>query len=143
MSDARAVLDRFCAASHAADMDAMPGLFEWDVVTVEPAGGEMRGVDAFAGSLRIFNRAAPDAKLKVVRAIESGDTVVIEGTYTGTHRGPLASPQGEIPPSGRAFVLPYVDMFEVRDGRVATHHVYYHQMSFLGQLGLLPQPAAG
>jgi hypothetical protein len=78
------------------DIDAIPTLFDRDVVTVESAGREMRGVDAFVGYLRVFNTAVPGAKLNAVRAIDSGDTVVIEGTYTGTHTGPLASPQGSL-----------------------------------------------
>lgn len=142
MGEARAVVDRFYAAYNSYDMNATLPQFDRDVVTVEPAGGEIRGIDAFAGYLGVFGRAVPDAKLNVVRAVESGDMVAIEGTFTGTHTGPLASPQGEIPPTGRAFVLPYMELFEVRGGRIVSHHIYYDQMSFLGQLGLLPQPAA-
>ena len=142
MGEARAVVDRFYAAYNAGyTSDTLPQ-FDRDVVTVDPAAGEMRGIDAFAGYLGGFIRAIPDAKLNVVRAVESGDMVAIEGTFTGTNTGPLASPQGEIPPTGRAFVLPYMEIYEVRGGRIVSHHIYYDQMSFLGQLGLLPPPAA-
>lgn len=87
---------RNASAFNVGDIDAIPTLFDRDVVTVESAGREMRGVDAFVGYLRVFNTAVPGAKLNAVRAIDSGDTVVIEGTYTGTHTGPLASPQGSL-----------------------------------------------
>jgi hypothetical protein len=30
----------------------------------------------------------------------------------------------------------------IRDGLLASWHTYYDQMAFLGQLGLLPEPAA-
>jgi steroid delta-isomerase-like uncharacterized protein len=142
MGEARAVVDRFYAAYNSGyTSDALPQ-FDPDVVTVDPAAGEMRGIDAFAGYLAGFNRGFPDAKLNLGRAVESGELVAIEGTYTGTNTGPLAGPQGEIPATGRAIVLPYMEIYEVRGGRIARHSIYYDQMSFLGQLGLLPPPAA-
>ena len=141
MGEARAVVESFYAAFNAGDMNATRPYFDSNVVTVEPSGGEMRGLDAFEGYLGVFNRAVPDARLNALGTIEEGEFVAIEGTYTGTHTGPLASPQGDIPPSGRTFVLPYMEAFQVRAGRIVSHHVFYDQMSFLGQLGLMPPSA--
>jgi steroid delta-isomerase-like uncharacterized protein len=141
MGEMRAVVERFYAAFNRGDLEGARESFDPDVVTVEPSGGEMRGLDAFAGYLAVFMRAVPDAKLNLVRAVESGDTVAIEGTYTGTFTGPLANPKGEIPPTGKAFDLPYMEIFELRRGKATTHHVYYDQIAFLGQLGLMPPPA--
>ena len=84
---------------------------------------------------------APDSKINLKNVVESGDWVFVEGEYNGTNTGPLASPQGTIPATGKRFVLPYVDVFEVRNGKIAKHRTYFDQMSFLGQLGLIPAPA--
>jgi ketosteroid isomerase-like protein len=35
-----------------------------------------------------------------------------------------------------------MEVYEVRGGRIVSHNIYYDQMAFLGQLGLLPPPAA-
>ena len=141
MGEARAVAERFYAAFNRGDLAGTRESFDQNVVTVEPSSGEMRGLDAFAGYLGVFMRAVPNAKLNLIRAVESGDTVVVEGTYSGTFTGPLASPQGEIPPTGKKFDLPYVEIFDLRGGKIATHHIYYDQIAFLGQLGLMPPPA--
>jgi predicted ester cyclase len=74
--------------------------------------------------------------------VEDGERAAVEGTFTGTHTGTLAAPQGEIPATGRTIELPYVDVFEARAGRIAAHRVYYDQMVMLSQLGLAPAPAA-
>ena len=46
-----------------------------------------------------------------------------------------------IPPTGRAFTLPYVDIFQARDGKFVSHRIYWDNAAFLAQLGLLPEPA--
>ena len=40
----------------------------------------------------------PDVKGSVTNAVASGNTVVLEVTWEGTHTGPLAGPKGAIPP---------------------------------------------
>ena len=89
----------------------------------------------------VIVRAFPDASIRVVSTVEAGDTIVTEGVYGGTHTGPLDSPQGTVPPTGRAIDLPFVDIFRVRDGKAVVHHLYFDQLTFMAQLGLMPQPA--
>lgn len=56
--------------------------------------------------------------------------------------GTLPTPNGPIPPTGRSLNLESVDFIEVVDGKFASWHAYYNQLSFMAQLGLLPAPAA-
>jgi steroid delta-isomerase-like uncharacterized protein len=112
-----------------------------DLVMVEPSTGTVHGMDAFIGHAQGFAQAFPDSRLEVHALIEAGNRVVVEGAYTGTHTGPLATPQGTVPPTGRTLALPYCEVFEVSAGRIASKHVYYDQMTFAAQLGLLPEPA--
>lgn len=112
-----------------------------DVVMVEPSAGTVHGLEAFIGYAQGFAQAFPDSRLKVDTLIEAGNRVVVEGAYTGTHTGPLASPNGTVPPTGLTLTLPYCEVFEVSAGRIASKHVYYDQMTFAAQLGLLPEPA--
>jgi ketosteroid isomerase-like protein len=46
------------------------------------------------------------------------------------------TPQGELPPTGKSFELPYMEINEVEGGRVTSHRVYYDQLSFLSALGV-------
>lgn len=117
-------------------------LFRDDVVSEMPGGPPMRGIKAFLGYGRIFATAFPDIQMRVRSAVESGAHIVVEGTFAGTHTGPLATPDGnEIPPTGRRVEFAFADAFDVEDGKIAAHRVYFDQMTLMAQLGLLPQPA--
>ena len=73
---------------------------------------------------------------------EVDDTIIVEGVYSGTQSGPLATPDGsEIPATGRSFPFPYVDILRARDGLFVEHRLHWDNAAFLSQLGLLPQPA--
>lgn len=75
--------------------------------------------------------------------IESaGDLVVVEGTWSGTHSGPMQTPQGEVPPTGRRLTIPFAGIARVEGDRIASVHNYFDRMTFMGELGLLPEPAA-
>jgi steroid delta-isomerase-like uncharacterized protein len=110
-----------------------------DLMVVEP-GGTTRGIDAFVGHGQGFVAAFPDSRMEVTTIIESGNHAVAEGVYVGTHTGPLATPQGEVPPTGRTLRLPICLVFEVTAGRIASNHAYYDQMTLAAQLGLLHEP---
>ena len=120
------------------DSDLGVAGFDPDVVTQTP-NGTLKGIDEFRGLLEVFWTAAPDARHQIASTHEAGDTIIVEGVYAGTHTGPLMSPDGTIPPTGKAFSFPYADVLQCRDGKVVAHNVYWDNMTFLGQLGLLPQ----
>jgi predicted ester cyclase len=123
------------------DLDLAASVFTPDVVSIDPGAGRMEGIDAFRGYGETFLRAFPDGRLRADRIVaETDSSIVVEGTFSGTHTGPLAGPDGEIPPTGRRLALPFVDVFDARDGRFVEHHIYYDQMALLGQLGLVPAP---
>jgi steroid delta-isomerase-like uncharacterized protein len=111
-----------------------------DLEVVEP-GGTTVGIEDFLRHAQGFATAFPDSRMQVTTMIYSGDRAVVEGVYTGTHTGPLATPQGQVPPTGRTLRLPICLVFEVAAGRITSNHVYYDQMTFAAQLGLLPEPA--
>jgi predicted ester cyclase len=89
---------------------------------------------------RSFATAMPDGKHTVTRVVQSGERFAVEGRWTGTHTGPLAVPNGEVPPTGRTVTLPFCAVGSQRDGRVSALSVYLDQLAMLAQLGLVPQP---
>jgi steroid delta-isomerase-like uncharacterized protein len=116
-------------------------LYAPDLEMTEP-GGTTQGIEPFLAHAKGFATALPDSRLEVTSVVESGTFVVVEGAYTGTHTGPLVTPQGEVPPTGRQLSLPLCEVFEVAAGRIAKLRAYYDQMTFAAQLGLLPEPSA-
>jgi steroid delta-isomerase-like uncharacterized protein len=135
------LVGQFYGAFNRGDMDAAEACFAPDVITVDPASGERRGAEAWRAYGETFKHAMPDAKLNLRSAVEAGDRIAVEGTFTGTFTGPLRTPEGEAPPNGKAFSLDYMEVFTIRGDRIASQHVYYDQVAFLGQLGLMPEGA--
>ena len=83
--------------------------------------------------------AAPDRSSRDVMLIAEGDYVVEQARYTGTHTGPLRNPDGvEVPATGRSFDFPFVGVFRVENGKIASIRIYYDQVELFTQLGLMP-----
>ena len=72
--------------------------------------------------------------------IEGPDTVVVEGVFLGTNTGPMVGPLVALPATGRRVELPVCDIWKVRNGRIVENHIYYDQVTFLTQLGVLMSP---
>jgi hypothetical protein len=70
---------------------------------------------------------------------------VAEGTFTGTNDGPLHMSDGaEFPATGKTISFLFAMSVEREPGaEVASRvNIHFDQLDFLGQLGLLPTPAA-
>ena len=125
------------------DWDGQRDVFSPEVVIVEPTGVRT-GFDAFIDFQKQYTVAFPDSKIELVRAVESGDTVMAEGVWSGTHTGPMTAPDGTtIPPTGKQAKIPFTEVEVVRDGKVVESHLYFDMMAFMGQLGLMPAASMG
>ncbi|MEX0276823.1 MAG: ester cyclase [Ruegeria sp.] len=63
--------------------------------------------------------------------LEDGDWVACVGTCHATHSGDFMG----IPPSGRPLSVPYVDFWQIRDGRIAYNKVNVDLAGVAAQLG--------
>jgi steroid delta-isomerase-like uncharacterized protein len=140
MADAKSISRSLFAAVAKGDVDGIRDICDPLVVLVE-AGGTYHGIDQVADHFQAMSSPLPDCEIIVQRQIVEGDTVVTEMRFTGTQTEPMTTPQGTLPPSGRTVDVPGCVVHVVRDGRITQHTGYYDQMLFLGQLGLLPEPA--
>jgi ketosteroid isomerase-like protein len=138
MGTVRSLVEGFYEAFNRGDLEAARRYVSDDIENVDPTG-LIRGWEAFRQYLGGFKGAIPDAELHAKTWIESGDTAVVEGMFSGTFTNPLPTPAGEIPPTGRSFELPYVEINQERNGRIASHRVYYDQVTFLAALGVTPE----
>jgi steroid delta-isomerase-like uncharacterized protein len=141
MSEARELAEKHVSVFNERAWSRANELYAPDLVMIEPAG-TTQGVEPYLDTARGFVTAMPDSRMEVTAIIESGNRVVVEGAYSGTHTGPLGTPQGEVPPTGRKLTLPLCDVIEVAAGRITQIRAYYDQMTIAAQLGLLPEPAA-
>jgi steroid delta-isomerase-like uncharacterized protein len=65
----------------------------------------------------------------------SGNTVTLELTWRGTHTGPLQTPTGALPPSGKTIGIRACQVVEVADGKVQAVRHYFDMATLLQQLG--------
>lgn len=141
MGQARDVMDRLTAAfSVAKDPKAAAECYAYDAVMVTPDQGEVSGREQVIDYMRVFLDAFPDLRYEAVNAYESGNTAIDEGYVVGTNTGPLPLPSGELlPATGRRVGIRSCDIATVEGGHVVRHHLYFDQMEFLSQLGLVPE----
>ncbi len=137
MGRARELAEQYYERFGAGDFEGAIALYTDDCLTITPSGTfNLVEHEAFG---RVFKNALPDARMELVRAVESGDEVYITGLFKGTHQGDLVSPQGTVPASGNALDLPYADYFRVEADKIVEHEVVWDSMAMLAQLGAAPQ----
>jgi ketosteroid isomerase-like protein len=141
MGQSRSVVERMLALADARDRDSFEALIAPDA-EFEMPGMSARGREAIGGFGRAWDRAFTGGRHTIRNVVEEGEGVVVEVGWTGTHAGPLVTPQGEIAATDRAVSLGHVLVVRVADNLVASTHVYLDMLGLMSQLGLVPQPAA-
>lgn len=111
-----------------------------DIIHISATAGTVTGIEAFLAFVTAFKQAFPDLHWEMREFIEGSDTVVAEGLFIGTNSGTMVGPRGPIPATGRRVELPFCDIWKVRNGRIVENRIYYDQVTFLGQLGLMTSP---
>lgn len=120
------------------DLDRVAAICADDFILEDiPAGLTLRGPAGMRLWLQTWVDAAPDAQAELRRIFGEGEWIATEHHGTATHTGPLRTPTGEIPPTGRRLDLWFSELFEVRDGRLRAMRAYYDGAAFMRQLGLL------
>ena len=108
-----------------------------DVEILDQATGQrFAGREGARRFMQQWLDAFPDAKCLVTNVVGAGDTVVVEFRAQGTNTGPLATPEGPIPPTGKRAEVAMCDVLEFSGGRVARQRTYYDVGSLLRQLGI-------
>jgi steroid delta-isomerase-like uncharacterized protein len=102
----------------------------------DPVPGQDGGLDGLKQRVEML-RNAFQPRFTLEDMIAEGDRVVVRWTNRGTHVGEFMG----IPPTGRAFCIPGIDIHRLSNGRLAEHWHVVDLFSQFQQLGLLPQPA--
>jgi steroid delta-isomerase-like uncharacterized protein len=141
MTEARELSDRQTDLINAHDAQGIGALYADDAVLSDPSG-EFQGREAIVKYWEEFFRAFPDLSGSDDFKADTGDTAINEWSASGTNEGPIETPEGTIPATGKRVELRGADAMTVRDGQITSHRVYYDQLAFLTQLGLVPEATA-
>ena len=118
---------------------------DWEAAKASMASGyvydeiatqrRVRGAEEALAVWRAWATAFPDSKGEIHNAFHSGDTVVLEVTWRGTHTGPLETPRGRMAPTGRRIELRACQINTVTNGKIQSTRHYFDMNSLLQQLG--------
>ena len=103
-------------------------------------GVTYRGPDGPTGlgkTVEVYAKAFPDMHRELYRFFNIGDVVVVELALQGTHKGPLPTPMGILPPTGKRMDAPCCDVFRLVNGKIQSFNCYPSGTVIFAQLGVL------
>lgn len=109
-----------------------------DVVEQVPLPGQGPGLDGLKDILRAFRTGFPDLVFSLLEQIVEGDKVVSRFEWAGTHEGVFLG----IPATGRPVRVWGIVIDRLEDGRIKDTRIIMDTLGMMGQLGVLPGPAA-
>ena len=127
-------------AFNKADWDRSMTLLGGSLYNEVGTGRKLRGKAEILPALQGWRKAMPDVKGTVTNAFASGNKAVLEVTWEGTQTGPLDGPGGTLPPSGKRQTTRAAWVFEFEGDKVKESRQYFDMMSFMQQIGAMPQP---
>jgi steroid delta-isomerase-like uncharacterized protein len=89
------------------------------------------GAEGFKQVIAQFRAAFPDMAVTIEDEFADGDLVGTRGRFTGTHKGDFMG----IPASGRPIDIKYIDLWRVRDGKLAENWVQMDTAGLMQQIG--------
>jgi predicted ester cyclase len=130
--------EHFFAALNAHDLDEVAAAIAPSANIRTPIGS-FTGGEAYREWILMHFRAMPDFTHEIRGiAVESDQALAFELHATGTMTGPLAMPNGDLPPTGRSIDISASDFWRFENGLIVEYHLYFDRLDFFGQLGLTP-----
>jgi steroid delta-isomerase-like uncharacterized protein len=118
------------------DWDAVRASVSPNLVYDEVATSrKVQGVEQVIPLWQGWATAFPDARATFHRELPSGNTVVFEVSWRGTHQGPLQTPDGAIEATGKRIDVPACMIVEVIDDKATVQRHYFDMGTILQQIG--------
>jgi steroid delta-isomerase-like uncharacterized protein len=108
-----------------------------DHTAMDPSRQGVQGRAEMKKDMATFRTGFRDAKLSVNHLIAEGDKVVVHSTTKATNTGPIMG----MPATNKKISVDAVDVFQLKDGKVTEHWAVNDNLSFMMQLGAIPDPS--
>ena len=95
-----------------------------------------QGIDEVMAVWQGWATALPDSKATFDSTFVSGNTVVLEVTWRGTHKGPLQTPKGAVAATGKRIEIRACQVTEIADGKAKATRQYFDMVTLNQQLGI-------
>jgi len=128
-------------AFNARDLDRAAAYAAEDAEWVTVATGEtFRGPEGYKRYMQGCTAAFSDASTEITAVHAGEDFAIVEFIGRGTHDGPMSSPGGEVPPTGRSLETRFCEVLDIKDGKITGARSYFDLAGIMIQLGLMPVP---
>ncbi|MGI9553569.1 MAG: ester cyclase [Thermodesulfobacteriota bacterium] len=120
------------------DFDKFASLVSADLIFNEmPTGRVIKGIDEFRLIWNVWTTAFPDNYGDILNAFTTDNIAVLELAWSGTHNGPLLTPEKEFPPTGNEFSNGLAcQIVYVNEGKVTKINHYFDILSIMRQLNI-------
>ncbi|HCK89882.1 MAG TPA: hypothetical protein DHW54_01775 [Gemmatimonadetes bacterium] len=120
------------------DWDAVRASMLADVVYDERATGRiMQGPEAIIESMKGWKTFNSDVTGTISNIHVSGDTAVVEVTWEGTMDGPLETPGGSVPPTGKSHATHGAWVMTFEGDKLRESRNYFDMLQLLQQVGAM------
>lgn len=136
--DRREKVDRIFHALNSHDASGYVSFYSADaIIYTTTAPTPVRGTAAIRREIEQWFTAMPDMMLQLEELLVDEPSAVSRFQLVGTHTGPMASPSGDLPPTGKRVSMPMaVFSREGDDGLIVEEHRFLDMLGLLQQLGL-------
>jgi predicted ester cyclase len=92
--------------------------------------------DELKQHIAMYNSVLPGYYLDSEDIVAEGDKVVVRATVRGVHTGPFMN----TPPTGKTVAFPLMIIYRLEGGKIAQHWMVVDMLSFMQQIGAMPEP---
>lgn len=119
-------------------VDAADEIMAARCVSHGPGTSPVVGTEPIKAQANRLRNAVPDLRVDLEDQLAEGDRVASRWNGSGTNTGPLQTPTGSVPPTGRhvSFSEIRIDRFE--QGRIVESWFLPDRLTLWQQLGLVP-----
>jgi steroid delta-isomerase-like uncharacterized protein len=140
-SEAKAIGDWYIKARNEVNLALLEKIYSPEVVVHDPSRPEsIDGLEALKSQYRDTHTAIPDVKFSLDDFYLKGDKMVWVFTMSGTVTGPIHTPFGDLPPTGKTFRFSGVAVDRIVEGKIAEEWVYFNVLDILQPMGFSLTP---
>lgn len=135
------LLDKVLEMWNKGDVALIPQLYTADVVATTSSKPEPYvGHEGIKKWIEINRAMMPDMVMAFPEAVVQGDKIATIWTLTGTQTGPIATPGGTLPPSGRMIRITGLAIDYLKNGKIVKEIVVFNLLEMMLQLGFTLNP---
>ena len=139
--EAKVMYDRYLEARHTINLDMLDEIYAEDIVVHDPNYPEdIIGLANLKEYYSNNHKALPDLHFTIDEIIVKGNKIFCVWTFTGTNSGPLKTPLGEIPATGKKVQFSGAAIDLLDEGKIVEEWLYFNVLQIMQQLGFTINP---